>query len=69
MPGSARSASGDELLYELLDAHADTIELVARCATSVEWSLHCDYLRDLQRLTREELARREVTASALHAGD
>jgi hypothetical protein len=50
-----------ELVYELLDAHADTIALadrvkaVDRCPTA--WAAHLDYLRDLQRVGRERLAR------------
>jgi hypothetical protein len=51
----------DELIrlsYELLDAHADTAELADDMSvTSIEWRNHLDYLRDLQRLGRETLAR------------
>jgi hypothetical protein len=43
------------LVYELLDAHADTQRL-AHCATDHEWQLHLHYLRDLQRTGREVLA-------------
>jgi hypothetical protein len=45
-----------ELLVELVDAHADTVQLASGPATEVAWSTHCDYLRDLQRLAQETLA-------------
>jgi hypothetical protein len=45
------------LVYELLDAHVDTMVL-ADVGSDVElWSAHLDYLRDLQRVGRETLAR------------
>jgi hypothetical protein len=46
-----------DLLSELIDAHADTVQLVnADQRTGLEWSAHCDYLRALQRLGHETLA-------------
>lgn len=45
------------LLYELLDAHVDTIELADSLEESQSWAAHLDYLRDLQRVGREALAR------------
>lgn len=45
------------LLYELLDAHVDTIQLADELPKSARWSAHLDYLRDLQRVGRETLAR------------
>jgi hypothetical protein len=45
------------LTYELLDAHADTAQLVADAADEADWRNHLAYLRDLQRLGREALAR------------
>jgi hypothetical protein len=45
------------LLYELLDAHLDTIELVDSVDMPECWAAHLDYLRDLQRVGRETLAR------------
>lgn len=45
-----------ELVYELLDAHLDTIALVDEVSDS-GWSAHLDYIRDLQRVGRERLAR------------
>jgi hypothetical protein len=45
------------LVYELLDAHTDTADLARRLDCDLEWSAHLDYLRDLQRVAREGLAR------------
>ena len=45
-----------ELLVELVDAHADTVELATGPTTDAAWRAHCDYLRDLQRLAHETLA-------------
>ncbi len=45
-----------ELVYELLDAHADTAELLHEGAIDLRWSAHLEYLRALQRLGRERLA-------------
>jgi hypothetical protein len=46
------------LVYELLDAHDDTAQLVAGIAADdPDWELHLRYLRDLQRVGRETLAR------------
>jgi hypothetical protein len=46
-----------ELVYELLDAHLDTISLVDQAPDSSRWAAHLDYVRDLQRVGRERLAR------------
>ena len=45
------------LVYELLDAQVDTISLAGGPAHGEEWAAHLDYLRDLQRVGREALAR------------
>jgi hypothetical protein len=45
------------LIYELLDAHADTIELRTQTCDELAWAAHLDYLRALQRKSRELLAR------------
>jgi hypothetical protein len=45
-----------ELIYELLDAHADTTMLADEIAGDPGWEAHLDYLRGLQRLGREALA-------------
>lgn len=44
------------LVYELLDAHADTTLLAAGLEQDLLWGAHLDYLRALQRLGREALA-------------
>jgi hypothetical protein len=44
------------LVYELLDAHADTNRLVRGPSTELLWQAHLHYLRDLQRTGREILA-------------
>ena len=46
-----------ELVYELLDAHVDTLALSAEGPATTAWAAHLDYLRDLQRVGRERLAR------------
>jgi hypothetical protein len=51
-----------ELVDELLDAHVDTLQLAQQLVDDPKWSAHSAYLRDLQRIGREELAR--LTASA-----
>jgi hypothetical protein len=45
------------LTYELLDAHTDTARLATDEASDAEWSNHLGYLRDLQRVGREAIAR------------
>lgn len=45
------------LVYELLDAHDDTARLAGRLPSDERWLAHLDYLRDLQRVAREQLAR------------
>lgn len=56
---AARRLSSLELLravvYELLDAHLDTLEL-AGDLPGEEWHAHLDYLRALQRKAHELLA-------------
>jgi hypothetical protein len=44
----------------LLDAHADTARLAQDYASDAEWQNHLAYLRDLQRVGREALARATV---------
>ena len=44
------------LVEELADAHEDTVRLATGPATRVEWDVHLDYLRAMQRLARETLA-------------
>jgi hypothetical protein len=44
------------LVYELLDAHADTAQLVSEMECDLRWSAHLSYLRALQREGRRVLA-------------
>jgi hypothetical protein len=44
------------LVYELLDAHADTAKLAASLPEDLRWGAHLDYLKALQRKGRETLA-------------
>jgi hypothetical protein len=55
--GAAHDGGLVALTYELLDAHADTARLVGDHASGAEWHNHLAYLRDLQRVGREALAR------------
>lgn len=57
---SAPVESLTELVYELLDAHADTARLASKLDGDDRWAAHLDYLRDLQRVGREALARAEA---------
>ena len=50
------SAKLVELVYELLDAHADTARLAGRFDYDVRWAAHLEYLQRLQRVGREALA-------------
>ena len=54
---SEKPAALVALTYELLDAHADTARLVGDQASDAAWQNHLVYLRDLQRVGRETLAR------------
>jgi hypothetical protein len=45
------------LVYELLDAHDDTMRLGEELESDLRWRAHLDYLRGLQRVGRETLAR------------
>jgi hypothetical protein len=46
-----------ELVYELIDAHSDTMALAERLSDDPRWAAHLEYLRGLQRVGREALAR------------
>jgi hypothetical protein len=46
-----------DLVYELLDAHDDTARLARAEGCDEAWDAHLDYLRSLQRIGRETLAR------------
>ena len=43
----------ERVIYELLDAHQDTVKLTAQERISPAWEVHCEYLRDLQRVALE----------------
>jgi hypothetical protein len=45
-----------QLVYELLDAHVDTICMGEEFCGDLEWEAHLEYLRGLQRVSRETLA-------------
>jgi hypothetical protein len=58
--GALADHHGDELavvVYELLDAHDDTVRLGEGLEADLRWRAHLDYLRGLQRVGREALAR------------
>jgi hypothetical protein len=55
-PAAQRAEQLARLVYELLDAHADTEQLVHGPSTRLLWQTHLHYLRDLQRTGREILA-------------
>ena len=44
------------LVYELLDAHADTANLAGALRDDPEWAAHLEYLQRLHRMTRAALA-------------
>lgn len=44
------------LVYELLDAHGDTMRLADGLDAQPVWAAHLEYLRGLQRVGRETLA-------------
>jgi hypothetical protein len=45
------------LVYELLDAHVDTVDLALGYEDDIAWNMHLEYLRALQRQSRTLLAR------------
>ena len=51
-----RSDQLTRLVYELLDAHADTEHLSRTQPSELLWHANLCYLRDLQRVAREVLA-------------
>jgi hypothetical protein len=58
--GALADHHGDVLalvVYELLDAHDDTVRLGEGLEGDLRWRAHVDYLRGLQRVGREALAR------------
>jgi hypothetical protein len=55
LPGACEQLT--RLVYELLDAHDDTARIAAGQDLDVRWQAHLSYLRDLQRVAHELLAR------------
>jgi DICT domain-containing protein len=55
-PQPGMTADYETLVYELLDAHAETAELAADLTWDPFWAAHLDYLQALQRTGRETLA-------------
>jgi hypothetical protein len=58
--GALADHDGDVLalvVYELLHAHDDTVRLGEGLEGDLRWRAHLDYLRGLQRVGREALAR------------
>jgi hypothetical protein len=55
LPGACEQLT--RLVYELLDAHDDTARIATDQDLDVHWQAHLSYLRDLQRVAREVLAR------------
>ena len=45
------------LIYELLDAHDDTVDMASELDNDLRWRVHHDHLRALQR--RDRSSRRE----------
>lgn len=55
-----RAGDVESLVYELLDAHADTAALAAELQRDPCWAAHLDYLRALQRAGRHALAQMSI---------
>jgi hypothetical protein len=53
---SGMKVQHERLVYELLDAHADTVQLASDLAHEEQWAVHLEYLRGLQRTGYEVLA-------------
>ena len=62
-PTSARLDELIDLVYELLDAHADTAALASGLELDREWLLHLHYLRALQREGRRVVAQMTAESS------
>lgn len=52
-----------QLVYELLDAHGDTMALAGELLDDPAWAAHLNYLQGLQRVGREALAQTQVRAA------
>lgn len=58
--GAVTAADLTALLYELLDAHQDTMSLAQDLTPEPGWAAHLDYLQGLHRVGRAALARIEA---------
>ncbi len=56
VPTPTRETLLERLVDELADAHEDTVRLATMGSSELEWDVHLDYLRAMQRLAREALA-------------
>jgi hypothetical protein len=54
------------LVYELLDAHDDTVQLASELEADLAWEAHLAYLRALQRKGREVLAHSHMSREDWH---
>ncbi len=63
-PNQGPTAPLVDLVYELLDAHQDTMRLAQDRLTDLRWAAHIDYLRRLQRVGREALAGTDPLSAA-----
>ncbi len=64
-PNEASARQLVELVYELLDAHQDTMQLAEDDPADLRWAAHLDYIRRLQRVGRETLARNDLLSAAV----
>ena len=55
------------LVYELLDAHDDTVRIATGQDLDGRWQAHLSYLCDLQRVARELLAHAAQQDEAKHS--
>jgi hypothetical protein len=53
-PVAERSEQLARLVYELLDAHADTQRLARERPNQLHWCAHLSYLRDLPGLSQRD---------------
>ena len=63
-PSSGAFEQLTPLVYELLDAHDDTARIATGQELDLRWQAHLSYLRDLQRVAREQLAHAGQRAGA-----
>jgi hypothetical protein len=64
-PVLAELTAVEGLVYELLDAHADTVRLASELEDDPTWGAHNDYLRALQREGRALLSQLVADTAAV----